>query len=259
MSARFGIGVVTYNRLGHVTRTIERLRSHTKHEFELVIADDGSTDGTAEALRSMGYRVISGPNMGVCWNKNRALFFLQEISKCDVILLMEDDTFPIAHSWEDTWIEASTKHGHVGLAGHWFSSSFVSGSGTPEDPHVSPALSGQCEGFSTEALAYVGYLDTRFKGYGVGHVEHSRRFLRAGYGGTFIRDGEADEYQFYLISAALRVEDPGGNRSPEQVERNHAVLSELRGEKIHRSAWTTDQEMEQFRGEIRNASATWPE
>jgi glycosyltransferase involved in cell wall biosynthesis len=253
--SRLGIAVVTYNRLPLVRRTIERIRQHTKHEFELVVADDGSGDGTAEALRAAGCRVISGPNMGVCWNKNRGLFFLKEVAKCDVVLMIEDDTYPIKDSWEDVWLNASERYGHIGLAGDWFRASFVSGAGTLAEPYVSPDISGQCEGFSRESLAFVGYLDTRFKGYGVGHAEHSMRFLRAGYGGTFSRprDGR-EQYGFYLISADLKVEDPAENRSQEQAARNHAVLNELKGEKVHRCAWNTDAEMEQFRREIDRAS-----
>jgi glycosyltransferase involved in cell wall biosynthesis len=250
MALTIGIGIVTYNRLSSVTRVIDGVMRHTKQKFELAIADDGSTDPTVSVLLSKGYRVISGPNMGVCWNKNRVLFFLQEVAKCDVIILLEDDTIPTEDGWEDAWISASVEYGHIGLAGSWFSTKFRSGSGTSDDPYVSSAISGQCEGFSREALSYVGYLDTRFRGYGVGHVEHSMRFLKSGYGGEISRLGGKEQFHFYLISSALRVEDPGGNRDAVQIARNHALLEELREEPIRRSAWKSDLEMAQFRREI---------
>src|SRR5262245_44287361 len=113
---RLGIGVITFNRKSHVLRTLEKVVAHTRGEYRLVVADDGSSDGSADTLQAHGYSVISGQNMGVCWNKNRALFYLNEIARCNVVLLLEDDTFPTKDGWENAWISAVMRYGHIGLA-----------------------------------------------------------------------------------------------------------------------------------------------
>jgi len=72
-----GIGIITYNRREIVRETVKRVRALTTHTpSSIVVADDGSTDGTQFALRVMGAPYVTGRNMGVAWNKNRALYLL---------------------------------------------------------------------------------------------------------------------------------------------------------------------------------------
>ena len=253
MSIKIGIGIVTYNRAQFAERAYINVAEHTKLEHEVVVVDDGSKDDTVRLLEKLSAKVIVGNNMGVCWNKNRALFYLHERMKCDVIILLEDDTLPTKTGWEQMWVEASLRYGHIGYAGPWFSKSFISGSGTVNEPFLSTAVSGQCVGFSREALSYVGYLDTRFKGYGVGHAEHSMRFVRAGYGGKVLDPDTSDitrRFGYYLVSSDLHVSDPAGNRSAEQISRNFRVLGDIRDEPIHRWCWRDDSEMLQMRSEM---------
>lgn len=248
---RLGIGVITFNRGPQVLRTLEKVCLHTGRSHQLVVADDGSTDGTADALIRDGYSVVTGPNRGVCWNKNRALFYLSEIRQCNVVLLLEDDTFPTKDGWETVWVEAVRRFGHIGLAGSWFRASFTAGDGTVESPYRSPVVSGQCAGFSAACMAAVGYFDTRFKGYGVGHAEHSMRCIRAGYGGEVRIEDKVDKYTFYLVNSDLTVTDPGGNRNQDQIARNHALLQSIKGEPAYRPSWRDDQEREQLQKEMR--------
>src|ERR1700759_3385032 len=127
MALRIGIGIVSYNRKDVLAETLARVRAHTKLQSLLVVADDGSDDGTADFVRSQGITVITGRNRGVAWNKNRALFLLAEIAHCDIVLLLEDDTYPTADGWEQDWVLASERWGHANFAGDWFSDSFVRG------------------------------------------------------------------------------------------------------------------------------------
>jgi glycosyltransferase involved in cell wall biosynthesis len=43
---KLGIGVSTYNRKESLVRTLEAVRRHTKSNYEIVVSDDGSRDGT---------------------------------------------------------------------------------------------------------------------------------------------------------------------------------------------------------------------
>ena len=132
MAPRLGIGVITFNRREIVDETIERVLARTRQPFCLVVADDGSEDGTADRLRGRGITIASGRNRGIAWNKNRALFYLLAIQLCDVAILLEDDTHPAASGWEGDWCEAAQRWGHVNIAGRWFQDSFIAGAGSPE-------------------------------------------------------------------------------------------------------------------------------
>ena len=88
-----GIGIVTYNRKDILNDTIDRVRAFTRQpDAALVVADDGSTDGTLAMLRDKQVPVITGVNMGIAWNKNRALFLLSHMLDCETVILLEDDT-----------------------------------------------------------------------------------------------------------------------------------------------------------------------
>jgi GT2 family glycosyltransferase len=166
MAIRVGIGIITHNRKDVLAETLARLRAHTTSPCALAVADDGSIDGTADLVRSQNITLVTGRNMGIAWNKNRALFLLGAVMQCDAVILLEDDSFPTSDGWDHEWMQAAQRWGHVNLAGAWFSDSFLSGSGTLDDPILSTNVSAQCSGFSRTALLYGGYFDSRFRGYG---------------------------------------------------------------------------------------------
>jgi glycosyltransferase involved in cell wall biosynthesis len=68
--------IPTYNRREHVARAIESVLAQTVPVFELIVIDDGSSDGTAELIRShFGPRVIllRQDNTGVSAARNRGI------------------------------------------------------------------------------------------------------------------------------------------------------------------------------------------
>ena len=50
---RFSVIVPTFDRADTITATLESLRSQTFREFEVIVVDDGSTDGTAEVVKGI--------------------------------------------------------------------------------------------------------------------------------------------------------------------------------------------------------------
>jgi glycosyltransferase involved in cell wall biosynthesis len=73
---RISVVVPTYNRRAHVLRAIDSVIAQTRPVSEIVIVDDGSTDGTAEAIRSrFGSRVsvLVQENAGVSAARNRGV------------------------------------------------------------------------------------------------------------------------------------------------------------------------------------------
>ena len=255
MSFRLGIGIITYNRKTTLLDTVQAVFRHTLSPFSLIVADDGSTDGTREALRDNGIPFISGQNRGIAWNKNRALFWLTHIKKCDVIILLEDDTRPQEHGWETVWAKGAMRHGHMNLAGQWFQGSFVSGSGDVDDPILSLDVSGQCSCFSRQAILFGGLLDTRFRGFGFEHVEHSIRLMRLGYGGRSQEVNGEVKQVFYLLKAAVRIVGSRSYSNPENAERNRALCHELLHDPSFRGGGQNHEEMAILREELLGGAA----
>jgi glycosyltransferase involved in cell wall biosynthesis len=253
---RIGIGIATYNRRARLAVTLENVFRNTDAHADIVVADDGSTDGTAALLQTLRPRlraVIAGENRGVAWNKNRLLFFLVEVCKSDVVILLEDDTCPLLPDWEQDWIAAARRHGHIAYAAPWFASSFISGTGKPEDPFESENTTAQCAAFTREAVSYVGYMDTRFGKGGAEHVEHSMRMLRAGFGGRFQDDAHASPV-YYLLNAPLYVTaETSYFTDPVAAAISVGRVCELARGSLYRAAWSTDDEYRLFRQEIETA------
>ena len=106
MAIRVGIGIITCNRKDVLAETLARVRAHTTAPFTLAVADDGSTDGTTDLVRSQNVTLVTGRNMGIAWNKNRALFLLSHMLGCEAVILLEDDTRPTQSGWEAEWVLA---------------------------------------------------------------------------------------------------------------------------------------------------------
>jgi glycosyltransferase involved in cell wall biosynthesis len=68
--------IPTYNRRVQVLRAIQSVLAQTLPVDEIIVVDDGSTDGTAEAIRAhygQAVRVVGQENAGVSAARNRAI------------------------------------------------------------------------------------------------------------------------------------------------------------------------------------------
>lgn len=254
MPLQIGIGIVTYNRLGVLSETLDRVLRHTKYPFTaIVIADDGSTDGTLDMLRSRGVTTVTGRNMGIAWNKNRALFTLSELLRCDIVILLEDDAHPTRDHWEVEWMNAALRWGHANVAGEWLREHFIGGAGTFDDPIRSTHITAQCAVFSREALLFGGYFDARFRGYGHEHVEHSRRMVRMGYGGADEDVNGTMMTLYKLLWGHIGFNPTTTFYDQTQVDRNLLLARALFSDFTYRAPWHNEEEAGQFREELRGS------
>ena len=107
--------VVTFNRLKLLQRVIASLQKQSVHIHDILIVNNGSTDGTKEWLDKQNkLHIIHQENVGGSGGFYRGI---QEASKteCDWIWCMDDDVFPSEHCLENLLIYAS-KDNKIGIA-----------------------------------------------------------------------------------------------------------------------------------------------
>lgn len=255
MAPRLGIAITTFNRATTVRELVDALATATTSGYDLVVCDDGSTDDTVEVLRNRGVRVIRGVNKGIAWNKNRGLYYLLTHTASDVILLLDDDVLPSCVSWEQEWLEAAMRLGHVNLAHPGLPDALLGGACVANNPGLATRITGACIASTREALGEIGFMDTRFRGYGHEHVEYTLRFLRTGYGGALQckSNGELTAY-YYVINSGLLIREVPSASDHSNEAANLDLSVQLRTEELYRHAWRTAEEREQLLSEIRDGA-----
>jgi GT2 family glycosyltransferase len=243
-----GIAIITYERRSLLERLATNVAELTEGPHELVVADDGSRDGSAEWCLQRGLRVVSGAHVGVAWNKNRALFALAA-QGCDPLILLEDDALPVVHGWERDWVEGTRRWHHLACDPKVLRHA-VSGTGTPDDPYVSPAATGFCMSVTAEILELVGYFDSRFLGCGHEHAEWTQRIKQAGYGFQTITlpDGRRPDAQLFL-TGGLTLVKARSSRNDADSRANREVAERIAKDPIFRRPWLTPEERASFLAE----------
>jgi GT2 family glycosyltransferase len=100
------IVIPVFNQLFYTKECLSHIEKHTHVPFELIIIDNGSTDGTSEFLRNLSVHLISNrENKGVyvAWNQGI------QVSKSDQIVIMNNDILVTPH-WASSLLEFSQKY-----------------------------------------------------------------------------------------------------------------------------------------------------
>ncbi len=118
---KVSVVIPTYNRLQMVKEAVESVLVQDFEDFELIVVDDGSTDGTAEAIREYGGRVrlIEHPhnrgvsaarNTGILHSRGKYIAFLDSDDlwvkgklKIQVNFLDENPQYPLCYT-DEIWI-----------------------------------------------------------------------------------------------------------------------------------------------------------
>lgn len=104
---QFTIVITTYNRLLLLQRAIESALNQS-WSCEVVVADDGSTDGTEEYVRSLGDRVVyhrNPINLGHCATMNEGV----NLAQGDWIKPLDDDDY-LAPNCIEEMVRAIAQH-----------------------------------------------------------------------------------------------------------------------------------------------------
>ena len=248
---RLGIGIITCNRKEMLAETLARVRTHTTAPVKLVVADDGSSDGTAEMVPSQNIALVTGRNMGIAWNKNRALYLLRPRCSATPHPLEEIHSPPRTAGSSNGCRRPRVGPRNLAGAGSGLLPVRLGDRGGSDRQHD---VSAQCSGFSRTALLYGGYFDSRFRGYGQEHVEHTRRMVRVGYGGSYKEiEGEVRPIYKLLKKGSIKVTNPKSYSNQPDRDRNWLICRELLFDEAYRTPWRDDAELAQFRDEMANA------
>lgn len=111
MTPQISIIIPTYNRVQYVTRAIDAIRAQAFTAWELIVVDDGSSDGTAEIIgdicrKDERVRLIVQKNAGVSEARSTGIAAVSPSSK---FLLFHDD---------DDWLTEDALTHLVALANH---------------------------------------------------------------------------------------------------------------------------------------------
>ena len=87
--------IATFNRKDRLLKAVQSITEQTSSNWQLVIVDDGSEDGTKEYLKSLSDPRISthslNKNAGVNKARNKAIDIIQEKNMSGYITLLDDD------------------------------------------------------------------------------------------------------------------------------------------------------------------------
>jgi glycosyltransferase involved in cell wall biosynthesis len=85
----FSVIIPSFNRLSYLPRTLESVTAQTFRDFEVIVVDDGSTDGTLDYLNSLGSkaRIVCQDNLGAGAARNAGA----EIARGDYLAFLDSD------------------------------------------------------------------------------------------------------------------------------------------------------------------------
>lgn len=117
--AKYSVVIPTYNRLDVLPEVLAALEAQeAAPPFEVLVVDDGSTDGTAELLRQhehgpprVPFRVLAQENQGPAAARNRGV----EAARGERVAFLGDDTVP-SPGWLAAHERAHQRHAEEALA-----------------------------------------------------------------------------------------------------------------------------------------------
>ena len=148
MAPTYSVVVTAFNEVDCIAGAIASVLAQTREDFRLIVVDDGSTDGTVDAVRPFEadprLQLIRQPNMGLSAARNTGI----EASETERIAFLDSD---------DLWLPEYLEQAHAALesrpdagfaytdawwlddtSGRFYRASALSRQNPPADPPVDP-------------------------------------------------------------------------------------------------------------------------
>jgi O-antigen biosynthesis protein len=223
--------ILTLNKWEKTQKCLESIRKYTSEHYELIIVDNGSTDGTVELLKKQQdiKLVTNGQNRGFATGCNQGI----QLASGTQLLFLNNDTI-VSHHWLSNMLQALNSNPNIGMVGplsNFTVPTQVLSVGYLNEyqyhqfafQHNRPdwskwkavrLLSGFCLLFKRELLDRIGGMDEQFKIGSYEDIDYCYRACRAGYtllvaGDTFVHhDGnssfKANQIDYYPIAMENR-------------------------------------------------------
>lgn len=192
MTYHFILAVTTFNRLNYLRDCLESFeKTKGDNTWTVIVADDGSTDGTQEYVLSKGYKLIKNDRIGVS-NQTNSIF--QEINHIDFdcCFKIDDDITFLKNGWSELYYDTILKTGYEHLV--FQEKTRCTGAMKHRDRRTEPRfkynLVSYCDYISAMGCFFtltkrvfemIGYFDTRsFGPHESGHVDYTARCCDAG-------------------------------------------------------------------------------
>jgi len=120
----FTVFIPTYNRAHTLERTLKSLESSSFRDFEVVVVDDGSTDGTDNLVQA--WQARTGQDTTYVWQENQGKHAAHnraiELARGELFITLDSDDSMLDTSLERLWkhwqsIPASQRDQFAGVAG----------------------------------------------------------------------------------------------------------------------------------------------
>ncbi|MNM75201.1 Chondroitin synthase [compost metagenome] len=178
--------IPTYDRIDLLLQCLDHIDQHTSPPYEVIVVDNGSADGTAEAVRRRRGRVrlaVHSQNLGFARAVNTGLM----MAKGNTIVLLNNDVL-VTERWLDQLLACLRQFPEAAAAGPV--TNYISGEqlidvpykevtdmpafaamhnhSDPQKWRVTDRLVGFCVAFPRTTLDQIGYFD---EGYEIGNFE----------------------------------------------------------------------------------------
>jgi glycosyltransferase involved in cell wall biosynthesis len=89
VAPRFSVVIPCFNEARYVADTVKSLQGQAfAGSYEIIVVDNNSTDATVEIVSGLGVRVVSEPNPGVCWARQKGT----EQAAGEIVISADADT-----------------------------------------------------------------------------------------------------------------------------------------------------------------------
>jgi len=167
---KISVVVCTYNGGATLRETLRHIEHLNYPDFEVIVVDDGSTDGGADDAEAYGYRLIRTPNAGLSSARNTGL----HAANGEIVAYLDDDAYPDT-DWLKYLAITFLRGNYVGVGGPnipppgdgWIADCVTNSPGGPIHVLLTDREAEHIPGcnmaFRKSALLTIGGFDNRFR------------------------------------------------------------------------------------------------
>ncbi len=208
---KISVVVPVYNGARTIGQAIERLLQQSLPPFEIIVVNDGSTDLTAEVLRSFGSRIVHLPkdNGGPASARNMGVIF----AHCEFVAFTDSDCLPDRDwlfnlirgfdSWQTAGSGGIVRSADGSLTGEYIDSIRLLDPQLDRNGEI-PYLITANACFRREVLIRAGLFDESFRKPGGEEAELCFRIRRLGYRFNFVETAVVLHHHRQSIGSLLK-------------------------------------------------------